>query len=71
MWGRLDDLMSILGYRVSPVEIEQLFLTHPSIEEIAILPVEVKPDVTLIGAFIQCKKLRPLPARSIGTICIR
>ncbi|RMD93982.1 MAG: long-chain fatty acid--CoA ligase [Alphaproteobacteria bacterium] len=50
--GRSDDMMNAGGVRVSPLEVERALAEHPAIEEVAAAEVEVKPDVTVIAAFI-------------------
>ena len=50
--GRNDDLMNALGYRVSPLEVEQVLAEHPDIAEVAVTEVQVREDVRVIGAFI-------------------
>ncbi|WP_372833872.1 class I adenylate-forming enzyme family protein [Puniceibacterium confluentis] len=49
--GRDDDMMNAGGYRVSPIEVESVLLTHPGITEVGVTEVEVKQDVHLIAAF--------------------
>lgn len=49
--GRDDDMMNAGGYRVSPLEVECALLEHDGVEEAAAAEVEVKPGVTVIGAF--------------------
>ena len=50
--GRSDDLMNAQGYRVSPDEIERELSAHPDIADIAAVEIQVRLDVSLIGAFI-------------------
>jgi acyl-coenzyme A synthetase/AMP-(fatty) acid ligase len=50
--GRANDLMKALGYRVSPLEVEAVLATHPSIAEVACAEVKVREDVTVIAAFV-------------------
>jgi acetyl-CoA synthetase len=50
--GRGDDVMKVLGYRVSPQEVEAALARHPDIAEVACAGVKVRADVTVIGAFI-------------------
>lgn len=49
--GRADDMMNAGGFRVSPLEVENILSQHPQIEEIAVRDVEVKADTTVIAAF--------------------
>lgn len=50
--GRGDDLMNVLGYRVSPAEVEAALLAHPGVAEAAAVAVEVRPGVSIIRAFV-------------------
>ena len=50
--GRGDDVMKVLGYRVSPQEVEAVLAQHPSVAEVACTAVKVRADVAIIGAFI-------------------
>ncbi len=50
--GRGDDVMKVLGYRVSPQEVEAALARHPDIAEVACTAVRVRADVTVVGAFI-------------------
>lgn len=49
--GRDDDMMNAGGFRVSPLEVEAALSGLPGLAEIAVTEVEVKPGVTVIGAF--------------------
>jgi len=50
--GRGDDVMKVLGYRVSPQEVEAVLAQHPAVAEVACTAVKVRADVAIIGAFI-------------------
>lgn len=50
--GRLDDVIKVMGYRVSPVEIETAIAEHPGIAEAAVVAVEVRPGVSILRAFV-------------------
>jgi acyl-coenzyme A synthetase/AMP-(fatty) acid ligase len=50
--GRANDLMKALGYRVSPLEVEAALAEHPAVAEVACAEVQVRPDVSVIAAFI-------------------
>ncbi len=50
--GRNDDLMSALGFRVSPLEVEQVLGAHPDIAEVAVTEISVRKNVSVIGAFV-------------------
>ncbi|MBV0912138.1 class I adenylate-forming enzyme family protein [Anianabacter salinae] len=49
--GRADDMMNAGGYRVSPIEVEQVLTAHPGITECAAAEVTVKADTTVIALF--------------------
>jgi acyl-coenzyme A synthetase/AMP-(fatty) acid ligase len=49
--GREDDVMTAGGYRVSPLEVEEVLATHPAVEEAAAAEVAVAPGTTVIAAF--------------------
>lgn len=50
--GRLDDVVKVMGYRVSPVEIEAVLVQHPGVAEAAVVAVEVRPGVSILRAFV-------------------
>ncbi len=50
--GRNDDVMNAMGYRVSPVEVENVLIQHAAVAEVAVTDVQVRPDVTIIAAFV-------------------
>lgn len=50
--GRNDDIMNAMGYRVSPIEIEEVLSSHPAIAEVGVRSVAVRDDVEVITAFV-------------------
>jgi len=50
--GRADDVMTCLGYRVAPEEVEAALADHPGIAEIAVGALPVRADLSLIAAFV-------------------
>lgn len=50
--GRADDVMNAMGYRVSPLEVEDCLIRHPSVAEVAVTEVEVREGVRIIAAFV-------------------
>jgi len=50
--GRANDIMKALGYRVAPQEVEAVLAAHPSVAEVACAEVQVRADVSVIGAFV-------------------
>ena len=49
--GRDDDMMNAGGYRVSPIEVEQIFNGYSGMDSVAVTQVEVKTDTYVIAAF--------------------
>ncbi len=50
--GRADDLMNAGGYRVSPQEVERVLAGHPSVHDVGVTEVQVRPGVRVIAAFV-------------------
>lgn len=50
--GRGDDVMKVMGYRVSPQEVEAALAEHPGVAEVACTAVNVRAGVSIVGAFI-------------------
>lgn len=50
--GRSDEVMTSLGYRVGPQEVEEAMARHPAIAEIAVADLPVRPDLSLIAGFV-------------------
>ena len=48
--GRDDDMMNAGGYRVSPIEVEQVLAAFPGLGEAAVIEARVKADTTIIAA---------------------
>ena len=63
--GRNDDVMNAGGYRVSPVEVEAAIADHPDVAEVAVAEHKVRPDVSVIAAFVV---LRPGAAGNADSI---
>lgn len=49
--GRADDMMNAGGYRVSPIEVENVLNAHPGVTQAAVTEIEVRRDARLIMAF--------------------
>lgn len=67
--GRNDDLMNALGYRVSPLEVEQVLGEHPDVAEVAVTEIRVRKDVSVIGAFVVLNdgaEANPEPLRKLA-----
>lgn len=50
--GRGNDIMKAMGYRVAPQEVEAALGAHPLIAEVACTEIEVREDLSVIGAFV-------------------
>ncbi len=50
--GRADDVMTSMGYRVSPLEVERVLARHPGVSDVAVGEVEVREGVRVITAFV-------------------
>lgn len=50
--GRNNDLMNSFGYRVSPLEIELVLEQHPAVQEAGVTELQIRPDVSVICAWI-------------------
>lgn len=50
--GRNDDVMTSMGYRVSPAEVEAALTSHPHVAEVAVTETTADSGVRLISAFI-------------------
>ncbi|MEY8841615.1 benzoate--CoA ligase, partial [Cribrihabitans sp. XS_ASV171] len=63
--GRADDMMNAGGFRVSPVEVEEVLGKYPGITQVGAATVEVKPDTFIIAAFYTGpQKLDEAPLRA-------
>ncbi len=49
--GRIDDMMNAGGYRVSPIEVEDVLTSHPTISEAAVCETRISADTTVMTAF--------------------
>lgn len=50
--GRDDDVMTSMGYRVSPLEVERCLAAHPAVGDVAVTEVDVGNGVRIITAFV-------------------
>jgi acyl-coenzyme A synthetase/AMP-(fatty) acid ligase len=50
--GRADDVIKSFGYRLSPVEIEAVLESHPSVAEAAVVGFAVDDQKTLVTACV-------------------
>jgi long-chain acyl-CoA synthetase len=50
--GRLKLLIDVGGFKVNPLEVERTLLEHPSVGEVAVLPVRVTDTVSRVRALI-------------------
>jgi len=58
--GRADDLMNAQGYRVSPVEVEQIMMQYKGVSEAAVSEIHVRDDLSIIVGFIVTKENSPV-----------
>lgn len=56
--GRNDDVLTVMGYRVSPQEVETALRAHALVAEVAVAGLKVGGDVTVIAAFVVCAASR-------------
>ncbi|MFN0263761.1 class I adenylate-forming enzyme family protein [Tepidamorphus sp. 3E244] len=50
--GRADDVMNVMGYRVSPAEVEAQLLAIPGVLEVAVTAQEPREGVSIIVAYL-------------------
>jgi 2-aminobenzoate-CoA ligase len=50
--GRTDNVISTAGYKVSPVEVEEVLASHPAVHEVAVIGVPDAMRVEVVAAFI-------------------
>ena len=55
--GRSGDILNAGGYRVAPLEIEQILEACRGVIEVGVTEVEVRPDVFVIAAFVVVEQL--------------
>lgn len=60
--GRDDEVMNALGYRVGPQEVEEALARHPALAEVAVAELPIRPDLSLIAAFVVPRG--PMPAEA-------
>ena len=60
--GRADDMMNAGGVRVSPLEVEAVLAQFPGVQDCAAVEVPLKPEVTVIAAFVVCEGALDEPA---------
>ena len=63
--GRADDVMTALGYRVSPLEVESCLEEHPAVAEVAVAEVPLRRDVRVIAAFVVPTEAREADAGAL------
>lgn len=51
--GRVDDVMTAMGYRVSPLEVERVLAHHPAVADVAVAEAVVREDgLRVVTAFV-------------------
>lgn len=68
--GRANDVMKVLGYRVSPQEVEAVVAMHPGVAEVACAEVEVREGVHVVGAFVVTRDHRALAEAELQAWCM-
>jgi len=53
---RIKELIKVRGFQVAPAELEALLLTHPSIDDVAVIPVEDEMSGELPRAYVSVRK---------------
>lgn len=54
--GRLDDMIVTAGRQVAPIEVEQVLAEHPSVAEVAVIPVPDDVRGTAVCAVVQLRE---------------
>lgn len=67
--GRADDVMNALGYRVSPLEVEEALASHPSVAEVGVAEVRVREDLALIAAFVVARERADRDEQALALHC--
>ena len=67
--GRNDDVMNAFGYRVSPLEVEQVLAAHPDIADVAVAERKVATGVSVIAAFVMARPDRALDEAAVLAYC--
>lgn len=63
--GRSDDVMNAGGYRVSPMEVEAALAGCPGVAEVAVKEHRVRPDVSIIAAYVVARDRDRIDADAI------
>lgn len=63
--GRADDVMTSMGYRVSPLEVERVLARHPVVAEVAVTEVEVREGLRVVTAFVVPDTAGAVDARAL------
>lgn len=56
--GRRDDVITAGGYRISPMEVENVLNRHPAVKESVVIGVEIEPGKTIVRGHVVLKKGR-------------
>ncbi|WP_309391442.1 acyl-CoA synthetase [Chelatococcus sambhunathii] len=67
--GRDDDVMNALGYRVSPLEVEEAVAGHPSVAEVGVTEWRARADLSLIAAFVVLREGAEPDEQGIADVC--
>ena len=66
--GRSDDCFKSKGIFISPIEIENALMAHPTISEVCVIPISDGNDGNLIKAVIVCKDMIDNETQLIETL---
>ncbi len=63
--GRGDDVMTSMGYRVSPAEVEVALADHPDVAEVAVTELPIHDGMRIISAFVVARDGAVIDAESV------
>jgi 4-hydroxybenzoate-CoA ligase len=63
--GRADDMFKVSGIWVSPFEVEEALIAHPSVLEAAVVPADDNNGLTKPKAFVVLKEARDITSRAL------
>ena len=67
--GRRDDLMNSMGYRVSPLEVENVLASLQGVGDVAVTERRVNDDVSIIVGFVVKQADAPLDEAALLSHC--
>jgi acyl-coenzyme A synthetase/AMP-(fatty) acid ligase len=63
--GRIDDVMTSFGYRISPLEVEIALMRHPAVLQAGVTEVELNPGMKLVSAFVVLREHETLTEKAL------